>query len=83
MIKDILTDPSLKDVSTLLAVGGCAESPFIRETLQSSFPNENVLLPIDPSLAVLKGASMDLNQKSFDLVLIIYIWNSQAFFLAT
>lgn len=42
MIKDILTDPSLTDVSTLLEVGGCDESPFIRETLQSSFPNKNV-----------------------------------------
>lgn len=37
MIEDILTDPSLTDVSTLLKVGGCAESPFIRENYSLRF----------------------------------------------
>lgn len=37
MIEDILTDPSLTDVSTLLKVGRCAESPFIRENYSLRF----------------------------------------------
>ncbi|XP_062569122.1 heat shock 70 kDa protein 12A-like [Saccostrea cucullata] len=56
IIKEILDTPGMSDVSTLLAVGGYAESPLMTETLKTVFAHKKVVIPTDPSLAVLKGA---------------------------
>ncbi|XP_061164137.1 heat shock 70 kDa protein 12A-like [Saccostrea echinata] len=56
IIKEILDTPGMSDVNTLLAVGGYAESPLMTETLKTVFAHKKVVIPTDPSLAVLKGA---------------------------
>ncbi|XP_048774519.2 heat shock 70 kDa protein 12A-like isoform X2 [Ostrea edulis] len=56
IIKEILDTPGLSDINTLLAVGGYAESSLMIETLKTVFSHKKVVIPTDPSLAVLKGA---------------------------
>ena len=48
--------PSVKDVSSILLVGGFAESPMLQEAVKEAFRNKNVIVPQDAGLAVLKGA---------------------------
>lgn len=47
---------SLKDVSTILLVGGFAESPVLQEAIRDAFQHKKVIIPQDAGLAVLKGA---------------------------
>ncbi|XP_062602944.1 heat shock 70 kDa protein 12A-like [Saccostrea cucullata] len=44
------------NTDTILFVGGLAESPYLIRMLREHFSNSKVLVPKDPSLAVLKGA---------------------------
>jgi hypothetical protein len=37
-------------------VGGFSESEYVQKSIQTSFPDINVLIPEDPELAVMKGA---------------------------
>ncbi|XP_052813083.1 heat shock 70 kDa protein 12A-like [Mya arenaria] len=46
------------NITTLLLVGGYAESQYIREKIKSAFPNFRFMLPSDSRLAVLKGTVM-------------------------
>ncbi|XP_078325396.1 heat shock 70 kDa protein 12A-like [Crassostrea virginica] len=48
--------PSVKDVSSILLVGGFAESPMLQEAVKEAFRNKKVIVPQDAGLAVLKGA---------------------------
>ena len=48
--------PNVKDVTSILLVGGFAESPMLQETVRDAFRNKKVIVPQDPGLAVLKGA---------------------------
>jgi hydroxymethylpyrimidine/phosphomethylpyrimidine kinase len=36
-------------------VGGLSESKYVQKSIQTAFPDINVLIPEDPELAVLKG----------------------------
>nr|XP_034300349.1 heat shock 70 kDa protein 12A-like isoform X2 [Crassostrea gigas] len=56
IINEFLETPNMSEVTTLLAVGGYAESALIKETLQTTFPEKKIAIPTDPSLTVLKGA---------------------------
>lgn len=47
---------SLKDVSSILLVGGFAESQVLQEAIQDAFQHKKVIIPQDAGLAVLKGA---------------------------
>ncbi|XP_052078815.1 heat shock 70 kDa protein 12A-like [Mytilus californianus] len=46
----------LWDVKTLLVVGGHAESPVLINALYENFPNLDIVVPKQPSLAILRGA---------------------------
>ena len=48
--------PSVKDVSSILLVGGFAESPMLQEAVKEAFSELKVIVPQDAGLAVLKGA---------------------------
>jgi hypothetical protein len=37
-------------------VGGLSESEYVQKSMQTAFPDINVLIPEDPELAVMKGA---------------------------
>ncbi|XP_022290110.2 heat shock 70 kDa protein 12A-like [Crassostrea virginica] len=47
---------SLRDVSSILLVGGFAESPVLQEAIIGAFQHKKVIIPEDAGLAVLKGA---------------------------
>ncbi|XP_078325400.1 heat shock 70 kDa protein 12A-like isoform X2 [Crassostrea virginica] len=47
---------NVKDVSTIILVGGFAESAMLQETVRGAFRNKKVIVPQDAGLAVLKGA---------------------------
>lgn len=47
---------SLKDVSTILLVGGFAESPVLQRAIKRVFQHKRVIIPEGAGLAVLRGA---------------------------
>lgn len=55
-LQDLMTKENLKDISTLLMVGGFSESPMMLDAVMKAFPNKKVIVPEDAGLAVLKGA---------------------------
>ncbi|KAJ8297818.1 hypothetical protein KUTeg_024349 [Tegillarca granosa] len=57
-IRDLLCKPSVKGSSAFLLVGGFSESPIVQDTIKEKFPKMKVIVPAEPSLAVLKGAVM-------------------------
>lgn len=55
-IQDLIQQPHLNDVSTILLIGGYSECDVVKTTVISSFPHLRVVRPDDAGLAVLKGA---------------------------
>ena len=55
--------PSVKDVSSILLVGGFAESPMLQEAVKEAFSEIKVTVPQDAGLAVLKGAVLYVNSR--------------------
>ena len=51
-----LGHPNLKDVSSILLVGGFAESPMLHEAVKEAFRNKKVIVPQEAGVAVVKGA---------------------------
>ena len=53
-LTEIITDsPAIK---TIFMVGGLAKSTFVRQYIETQFPECRVIVPEDPGVAVLKGA---------------------------
>ena len=55
--------PSVKDVFSILLVGGFAESPMLQEDVKEAFSEIKVTVPQDAGLAVLKGAVVYVNSR--------------------
>ncbi|XP_078325401.1 heat shock 70 kDa protein 12A-like [Crassostrea virginica] len=55
-VHQLFTLPNVKDVSSILLVGGFAESPMLQEAVREAFRNKKVIVPQEAGLAVLKGA---------------------------
>ncbi|VDI31058.1 Hypothetical predicted protein [Mytilus galloprovincialis] len=55
-LEKLLAKKELKDVQTLLVVGGHSASTVLTEALKTKFPKIGMVIPKDPGLAVLKGA---------------------------
>lgn len=55
-MQHIFRNPSVKDVPSILLVGGFAESPMLQMTIEKAFPNKKVIIPKGAGLAVMKGA---------------------------
>uniref|UniRef100_A0A8W8L658 Heat shock 70 kDa protein 12B n=1 Tax=Magallana gigas TaxID=29159 RepID=A0A8W8L658_MAGGI len=75
-LKELFMHPAVKEVSSILLVGEFAESPMLQTAIREAFNSKNVIIPEDPSLAVIKGAALFRHQpgktsgtsKSFFLV---------------
>ena len=55
-VRELLGKEELSDISTLVLVGGYAESKLLQDAIRSSFNTITVIIPNQPCLAVLKGA---------------------------
>lgn len=55
-IKELFMQSSLKNVSSILLVGGFAESLMLQTAIREAFKNKTVIIPQEAGLAVLKGA---------------------------
>lgn len=55
-LKQLFRHSVVKDVSSILLVGGFAESPMLQVAIKEAFKNKKVIVPQDAGLAVLKGA---------------------------
>lgn len=56
-VKQILHESKTQDINTIILVGGLAESPILREAIKQSF-QQTLIVPCEPSIALLKGAAM-------------------------
>ncbi|CAC5405247.1 unnamed protein product [Mytilus coruscus] len=56
VIKSVLQQETVPDISTILLVGGFSECKMIQNAIVTAFPRLNIFLPEDPGLVVLKGA---------------------------
>jgi len=55
-ITRILAEPALKDVTSILLVGGFAECKLVQDAVKTAVGNRTVIIPEEAGLAVLKGA---------------------------
>jgi len=55
-ITGILAEPAMKDVNTILLVGGFAECKLVQEAMTKAAGSRTIVIPEDAGLAVLKGA---------------------------
>jgi len=63
-LKRILTECAHDSISTLLLVGGYSESEYLRDTIQTSLPDMQIIKVEEGRLAVVKGAVMMATQSS-------------------
>lgn len=56
--KELLQSPKFRDVNTIFMVGGFSESYIFQDAISDAFPHCQVIVPKDPSLAILRGAVM-------------------------
>ena len=55
-MQSLFQRPEVKDVQTVLMVGGFSESPMLQDLVQKALPEKQVIIPSEPGMAVLKGA---------------------------
>lgn len=55
-LKELFIHPAVKDVSSILLVGGFAESLMLQSAIRDAFKTKTVIIPKEAGLAVLKGA---------------------------
>ncbi|CAG2206558.1 unnamed protein product [Mytilus edulis] len=56
IIDEILKREGVDGLSQIILVGGFAECVFLQKAVQSTFPDQDVIVPTDSEMAVLKGA---------------------------
>lgn len=57
-MEQLFQSPNVRDVKKILMVGGFSESWILQECIQKAFPDRQVIVPKEASLAVLRGAVM-------------------------
>ena len=57
-ISSLFRQPKIKDVDTILMVGGFSESSVLKTMMKSAFQNKRIIIPEEAGTAVLKGAVM-------------------------
>lgn len=55
-LQELFLTDQVKDVSTVLMVGGFSQSPILQDIIKMTLPHKRIIIPADPGLAVLKGA---------------------------
>jgi molecular chaperone DnaK (HSP70) len=56
VITGILQRETARSISVILLVGGFSESKLVQYDIVKAFPNKRIIIPKDPTVAVLKGA---------------------------
>ncbi|XP_071140602.1 heat shock 70 kDa protein 12B-like [Mytilus edulis] len=56
LMKEILGEKTLKGVTHLLLVGGFSDCQFIKDAVNTEFPEKRIIIPEEASLSVLRGA---------------------------
>jgi molecular chaperone DnaK (HSP70) len=56
VITGILQRETVRSISVILLVGGFSESKLVQYDIVKAFPNKRIIIPKDPTVAVLKGA---------------------------
>ena len=52
----LLKSKQTYEIKNIIMVGGLSESEYVQKSIQTAFPDINVMIPEDPELAVMKGA---------------------------
>ncbi|KAK3600051.1 hypothetical protein CHS0354_012742 [Potamilus streckersoni] len=55
-VKRLFEDTTMREISSILMVGGFSESEMLKHAIKSNFPKLSVVVPRDAGLVVLKGA---------------------------
>lgn len=55
-MRELFKMDQVRDIPTILMVGGFSESPLLQSIIRSTLPDKKVIIPADAGLAVLKGA---------------------------
>lgn len=55
-VKSLLSKSELRDVNTILMVGGFSECPIMQSAIRDALPGKKIIIPDEAGLAVLKGA---------------------------
>ncbi|XP_053391614.1 heat shock 70 kDa protein 12B-like [Mercenaria mercenaria] len=57
-VENLLRKPELRNVKTLMMVGGFSESDIMKNAIKSAFPTRQVIVPTQAGLAVVKGTTV-------------------------
>ncbi|XP_053391613.1 heat shock 70 kDa protein 12B-like [Mercenaria mercenaria] len=57
-VENLLRNRELRNVKTLMMVGGFSESDIMKNAIKTAFPSKQVIVPEQAGLAVVKGAVM-------------------------
>ncbi|XP_060562990.1 heat shock 70 kDa protein 12A-like [Ruditapes philippinarum] len=55
-IKQMKANPRLENVHTIVLAGGFSKCDLVTDAIKQSFPDDLILCPSDPGIAILKGA---------------------------
>ena len=55
-VHDLLDKPKVEGINTILMVGEFSNSPILQGRIKREFQDYRVVIPIEPGLAVLRGA---------------------------
>ncbi|KAK3590671.1 hypothetical protein CHS0354_026199 [Potamilus streckersoni] len=55
-VRKLLSDPSLRNVNTIILVGGFAECELFQDAFKRNFKREKIIIPEEGGLVILKGA---------------------------
>ncbi|XP_045185047.2 heat shock 70 kDa protein 12A-like [Mercenaria mercenaria] len=55
-MNEILAEPQMRQVTSILLVGGFGESTYVQDRIRKAFAEKRVIVPEEAGLAVLKGA---------------------------
>ncbi|XP_052237389.1 heat shock 70 kDa protein 12B-like isoform X2 [Dreissena polymorpha] len=64
-VSELLKTPEAKGVDTILMVGGFSESTLLQDAMRKGFHTLKIIVPSDAGLAVLKGAVMFGQRRTF------------------
>jgi hypothetical protein len=57
-VKFLFRETTIREVDIILMVGGFSESQLLQQALKEAFPNKEIVVPLNPSSCVLRGALM-------------------------
>ncbi|XP_052781113.1 heat shock 70 kDa protein 12A-like isoform X2 [Mya arenaria] len=55
-VSNLIDQSTIGDIAAIVLVGGFSNCPLLQHAMKTTFENHKIIVPIDPDLAVLKGA---------------------------